>query len=369
MSTVIIRKAVYDDRVVRPIVFDMLASGEAPIIDAGTRVLIKPNFLAPAAPGRAVTTHPLIVRAAAEFALARGARVQISDSPAIGNFPKLLKKGGYDEMLKGLEVTFKPFENTIAVNVGEPFGSIDIAKDAMEADVVINLAKLKTHTQMMLTLGVKNLFGCIVGLKKPEWHMRTGVDRRMFGRLIVGIFEAVAPGYTIIDGILAMEGQGPGKSGTPRELGLLMGGKNAHAVDHVVCLQVGLDPVILETQRNARTLGIYDGKVHINGDLNILNDFQFPELGSLAMGPDFLGRLTRKYVIQQPVPDNNDCKLCGECWKYCPAQAIAYTDRGIAINTDTCIRCYCCIEVCPHAAIRAKKPLVGRVLNGLTKKR
>jgi len=369
MSTVIIRKAAYDDQVLRPIVFEMLGSGEGPTIDAGTRVLIKPNFLAPAAPDKAVTTHPLLVKAVADFALEKGARVQISDSPAMGSFSKLLKKGGYEEMLKGLDVTVKPFEKTIAVDVGEPFGSIDIAKDAMEADVVINLAKLKTHTQMMLTLGVKNLFGCIVGLKKPEWHMRTGVDRQMFGRLIVSIFEAVGPAYTIMDGILAMEGQGPGKSGTPRELGLLMGGKNAHAVDHVVCLQVGLDPDTLETQRNARALGVYDGIVHVNGDLNILDDFQFPELGSLTMGPDFLGRFMRKFVIQQPVADNKACKLCGECWKYCPAKAISYTDRGITFNTDTCIRCYCCLEVCPHAAIQAKKPLAGRVLTWLTKNR
>lgn len=369
MSTVHIRQATYNYEVLRPIVFEMLGSAEGPPIDVGTRVLIKPNFLAPARPDKAVTTHPLIVKAAAEFALEKGARVQISDSPAMGSFSKLLRKGGYEEMLKGLDVTVTPFEKTIAVDVGEPFGSIDIAKDAMEADVVINLAKLKTHTQMMLTLGVKNLFGCIVGLKKPEWHMRTGVDRQMFGRLIVSIFEAVGPAYTIMDGILAMEGQGPGKSGTPRELGLLMGGKNAHAVDHVVCLQVGLNPDTLETQRNARALGVYDGRVHINGDLNILNDFQFPELGAITMGPDFLGRFMRKYVIQQPVADNQACKLCGECWKYCPAQAISYTDRGISFNTDTCIRCYCCLEVCPHAAIQAKKPLVGSVLTWLTKKR
>jgi ferredoxin len=239
----------------------------------------------------------------------------------------------------------------------------------MEADVVINLAKLKTHTQMMLTLGVKNLFGCIVGLKKPEWHMRTGVDRQMFGRLIVSIFEAVGPAYTIMDGILAMEGQGPGRSGTPRELGLLMGGKNAHAVDHVACLQVGLDPDTLETHRNAREMGVYDGSVHINGDLKILDDFQFPELGSLTMGPDYLGRFMRRFFIQQPVADNKTCKLCGECWKYCPAKAISYTDRGITFNTDTCIRCYCCLEVCPHAAIRAKKPIAGRVVAWLTKNR
>jgi ferredoxin len=234
---------------------------------------------------------------------------------------------------------------------------------------VINLAKLKTHTQMMLTLGVKNLFGCIVGLEKPRWHMRTGVDRQMFGRLIVSIFEAIGPAYTIVDGILAMEGQGPGKSGTPRQLGLIVGGRNAHAVDHVICLQVGLDPDALETQRSARAMGVYDGSVHINGDLNILNDFQFPELGSLTMGPDYLGRFMRKYVIQQPVADNKACKLCGECWKYCPAEAISYTDRGISFNTDACIRCYCCLEVCPHAAIRAKKPLAGRLVAWMTRKR
>ncbi len=369
MSTVYIRKATYNDQVLRPIVFEMLESGEAPVIDAGARVLIKPNFLAPAEPDKALTTHPLVVRAVAEFALAKGARVQISDSPAMGSFSKLLKKGGYEQTLKGLDITVKPFEATIAVDVGEPFSRIEVAKDAMEADVVINLAKLKTHTQMMMTLGVKNLFGCIVGLKKPEWHMRTGVDRQMFGRLIVSIYEAVGPAYTILDGILAMEGQGPGRSGTPRELGLLMGGKNAHAVDHVACLQVGLDPGTLETQRNAREMRVYDGRVHIDGDLNILDDFQFPELGSLTMGPDYLGRFMRKFVIQQPVADNQACKLCGECWKYCPAKAISYTDRGISFNTDTCIRCYCCLEVCPHAAIRAKKPLAGKMLAWLTKNR
>ena len=363
MSTVFIRNADYNETTIRPLVFKMLASAEAPTIGTGTRVLIKPNFLAPAAPAKALTTHPSIVRAAAEFALENGARVQISDSPAMGSFAKLMKKGGYEEMLKDLDVVSRPFEKTVSVDVGDPFGTIAVAQDAVDTDVVLNLAKLKTHTQMMLTLGVKNLFGCIVGLQKPEWHMRTGVDRHMFGRLIVSVYEAVKPAYTILDGILAMEGQGPGKSGTPRELGLLLGGQSAHAVDHVACLLTGMDPETLETHRNAREMGVYDGRVHINGDLNILDDFQFPELGSLTMGPDYLGRFMRKFVIQQPVPDNKICKLCGECWKYCPAEAISYTDRGIAVNTDICIRCYCCLEVCPHAAIRAKKPLAGKVID------
>lgn len=361
MASVLIRQAVYNYRVVQPIIFEMLASADGLQIKSGDRVVIKPNWLAPASPEKAVTTHPMVVRAAAEFALEAGARVQISDSPAMGSFSKLLKKGGYTEALQGLEVSVSAFEKTVPITVAEPFGRIEMAKDAMDADVVINLAKLKTHTQMMLTLGVKNLFGCIVGLQKPQWHLRAGVDRELFGRLIVTIFEAVAPAYTIVDGILAMQGQGPGRSGTPRQLGLLIGGNNAHAVDHVICLLLGLDPQALATHRNAREMGVYDGVVHINGDLRMLTDFQFPELGSLTMGPDFLGRFMRRFVIQRPVADNRACKLCGECWKYCPAKAITYTDRGISFKTNACIRCYCCLEVCPHAAIRAKKPLAGKM--------
>ena len=368
MSTVFIRKAVYNDEVIRAAVREMLSCAEAPVIESGARVLIKPNFIATAGPARAMTTHPLIVKAAAEFALDKGARVQISDSPALANFTRLLKKGGYADALEGFDITIKPFEETIGVDVGDPFGIVDVAKDAMEADVVINLAKLKTHTQMMLTLGVKNLFGCIVGMKKPEWHLRMGVDRHMFGRLIVSIHEAVGPDYTIIDGILAMEGQGPGRSGTPRELGLLIGGKSAHAVDHVTCLITGLDPETLETQRNAREMGVYDGRVHINGDLNIQDGFHFPELGSLTLGPDYLGRFMRRFVIQRPVDDNQACKLCGKCWEYCPAKAISHTDRGISFDTELCIRCYCCLEVCPHGVILAKQPLIGKVWAWLTQK-
>ncbi|GAB6906078.1 conserved hypothetical protein [Desulfosarcina cetonica] len=369
MSSVLIRPAVYDIQAIRAIVSEMLSPEAVPALTTGSRVLLKPNFLQPAAPDKALTTHPLILRAVAEIALDSGAHVQISDSPAIGSFARLLKKGGYAEALQGLDVTLRPFEETIPVDVGEPFGTIDVARDAMEADVVINLAKLKTHAQMTLTLGVKNLFGCIVGLEKPKWHMRAGVDRHLFGRLIVSIFEAIRPAYTIVDGILAMEGQGPGKSGTPRALGLLFGGKNGHAVDQVICRYVGLAPEALETQRNAMELSVYDGQAEVDGDFAGINDFQFPEMGSLTMGPEFLGRFMRRFVIQRPTVDPRICKLCGECWQYCPADAITHADSSISFNTDTCIRCYCCLEVCPHAAIRAKTPLVGGIIEWMRSKR
>ncbi len=369
MSTVYIRQASYEYQSLRPIVFEMLASEAAPEIRAGTRVLIKPNFLMPAEPDKAITTHPLVVKAAVAFMLDRGAKVQISDSPAMGNFHSLMRKGGYQEALDGFDVTIKPFDGTITVDVGEPFGTIDVARDAMAADVVINLAKLKTHAQMGMTLGVKNLFGCIVGLQKPEWHARAGIDRHMFAKLIVRICDAVNPDFTIVDGILAMEGQGPGKSGTPRQMGLLIGGKTPHAVDHAICLTVGLDPVVLETQKVAIELGLYDGGVHIDGDLTILNDFRFPERTFVFMGQENLSRFMRRFVIQKPVVDNDACKLCGECWKICPAQVITHTDRKISFDAAGCIRCYCCLEVCPHGAIRAKQPIAGRLWTWFAKNR
>ncbi|MDL2268820.1 DUF362 domain-containing protein [Desulfosarcina sp. OttesenSCG-928-G17] len=365
MSSVWVRPATYDISRIRTVVSEMLSTDAAPAITSGTRVLIKPNFLQPAQPEQAITTHPLILRAAAEFALEKGAQVQISDSPAMGSFSRILKKGGYEPVLADLDLRITPFEETVPVDLGVPFGTIRVARDAMEADVVLNLAKLKTHSQMGLTLGVKNLFGCVVGLEKPEWHMRVGVDRHLFARLIVSLYEAIKPGYTIVDGILAMEGQGPGNSGTPRELGVLLGGKNAHAVDHAICLWVGMSPDVLETQRNAMEMGVYDGNLKIHGQMPALHDFDLPAMDDPTMGPAFLNRFMRRFVIQQPVVNPVLCKQCGECWAYCPAHAISRTDKGIVFDTAACIRCYCCLEVCPHAALQTKMPLAGKIVAGI----
>ena len=212
MATVFFVQSEYDDPALKRAVFGLLDRIASLRIEKGARVLIKPNFLAPARPERAMTTHPLVLRAAVEYVLDKGGRPLVADSPGMGTFERLLREGGYAEALKGLDVEVRPFKETVRVDIGEPFGRIEIAREALEADVVVNLPKLKTHTQMLLTVGVKNLFGCIVGLKKPEWHMRSGVDRHMFARLLVQhLRAAVNPAATLVDGIVAMEGQGPGR--------------------------------------------------------------------------------------------------------------------------------------------------------------
>ncbi len=366
MSNVFIRPAEYSEEVLAPIVRGMLDDLHSPNLSSGARVLVKPNLLLASEPERGIVTHPLIVRAVVQYLLEKGARVQVSDSPAVGNFAKIIRTTGYNGALDGLDVDIKPFQESVEVDVGDPFGRIPVAREAVEADAVINLAKLKTHAQMVLTLGVKNIFGCVVGLRKPEWHMRAGVDRRLFARLLVRIYEAVAPAYTMVDGIISLEGQGPGKGGSPRPLGLLLGGADGHAVDKTICTLLGIAPDQLPTHVEARELGLFNGQVHVGGDLHIVPDFKFPELHSLSMGPEPVSRFVRRYMLQKPVIDAQRCEQCGECWRVCPAKVMERVDRKVHIDYDRCIRCYCCLEVCPHGAVRAREPLLGKLRRRLT---
>jgi len=367
MSKVFIRRASYEYRVLKPIIFELLDKTAGKEIKAGWRVLLKPNLLAPARPEKAMLTHPMVVKAAAEYVIEKGARPQVSDSPAVGGFEKVIKEGGLKDALNGMEVELKEFTESVTVETGEPFKKLEIARDALQADLIINLPKLKTHTQMLMTLGIKNLFGCVVGMKKPEWHFRAGVDRDLFARLIVQIYLAIRPRVTILDGVLAMEGQGPGKSGTPRELGLIMASENTAALDHTVCKMLGIPPDEVFTNRICDKFGLLKGEeIILDGPLPLLRDFALPRITPLVFGPRPLHGFLRAHIVQRPAVKEDQCKSCGECWNYCPAHAITGSrkknGKKPVFDYDKCIRCYCCLEVCPHAALFARETLPGKFL-------
>lgn len=342
---------------------DFLAMVPAGRIGTGSRVLLKPNLLLPAKPEQGVLTHPALVRAVAELLLDAGAKVRLSDSPATGAFARILRVGGYDRALAGLDVDCRPFETAVQHDIGPPYGRIEMARAALEADAVVNLAKLKTHSQMVLTLGVKNLFGCILGLAKPQWHLRSGVDRDVFARLLVQIHYAVDPVLTIVDGILALEGEGPGKGGTPRTLGVLAGGTDAASVDWAICRLLGLSPERLPTHRAAVSLGRFSAQPRMEGTAGTVTGFRFPDQTPLLFGPAFFQGALRRHVVQRPVVDPLRCRVCGECWKICPADAVAPSGEKVAFDYQRCIRCYCCVEVCPHGALSSRTPLVGTILH------
>lgn len=367
MSRVYIRKAEYDYTTLKPLVFELMDSIAGDLFQKKSRVLIKPNLLAPATPDRAVVTHPLIVKAVAEYVISKGVRPQISDSPAVGSFNKILKESGIKDALEGLNVEYKEFKDFVSIDVGKPFEKIEIAEDAVNADIIINLPKIKTHTQMLLTLGIKNLFGCIVGMKKPEWHLRAGVDREMFAALLVKIYQAINPAINIYDGILAMEGEGPGKSGDPREVGVIMGSGDALAADQVVCRMIGVDPDHLLTNRIAMEQESEIEEVSIDGYLPRIEDFRLPEITPVVFGPKMVHGFIRRHLVQRPECDDSECRLCGECWGYCPAEAITHDKKKIHFDYDKCIRCYCCIEVCPDGALKTAETLTGKVARKVLK--
>ncbi|MEN6466575.1 MAG: DUF362 domain-containing protein [Syntrophaceae bacterium] len=371
MNKVLIRKTGYDYNSLRPAVFSIMDALGGDQIGKYSQVLIKPNFLTAATPDEAVLTHPAVIRAAVEYVLEKGARALVADSPAVGSFNKLLRDNGVTEALAGLDVECRPFKNTVLHDIGHPFGKIEIAKEVFDADFIINLPKLKTHNSMLLTLGVKNTFGCIVGLRKPEWHLRTGVETERFAELLVRIHKAVNPFITVLDGILAMEGEGPGKSGKPRQLGILMGSNNAFALDRVVCTMLGVRPEALFTCNAASRLGFLaeETAVDAEGQLPRVEGFELPEIIPLVFGPRPFHGLIRKYLVRKPAVDMKRCIMCGQCREYCPAHAITELQKNLRFDAAKCIRCYCCLEVCPRGAIFSKGALAARAVDMYLKKR
>ncbi len=326
----------------------------------GCGVLIKPHLHMAVAAESAVNTHPLVIRAVAKWCLERGARVRIADYPVFDPVDTIARKGGYVEALSDLDMELKSFLATEKVDLGEPFGVKNIAREALGADVVINLPKLKTDTVLGLQTGASNLIGCLPPEERVSCLAETAFDRPAWTDLLLAVCRKVRPALTIVDGVLALEGAGPGVAGNSRLLELVVAGTNTYAVDKTTAALVGFDPAGLLICRRAQEKGIFDGRVRAAGDFSIAADFKRPIADLAGRSRRWTGR-EKKYFLQRPVADNRRCKLCSACWQSCPAQAIAFSTKGIRIDAARCIRCYQCFGLCPHGALAVRVPLAGRL--------
>ncbi|SCY64034.1 DUF362 domain-containing protein [Desulfoluna spongiiphila] len=359
MTTPEIVDSAYDKALLTRQAGDLLDRHMPKPLSACEQVLIKPNLLLAAPPEKAILTHPLVVRAAAAWVLDRGGRPLIADSPAVGSVEKIWRVGGFEEALKGMPYELRSFQTADPVDIGAPFGTIGLAREALGIPTVINLPKFKTHAMMTLTLGVKNLFGCVVGFEKPKWHARAGIQREQFAKLLVGIAEAIRPTVTLVDAVTGLEGQGPGKNGTPRPMGALVAGANIHGVDAACARMAGLAPEDLPTLAAALALGHLTIIPPQPVPETVFKDFKLPTQSPVTFGPSFLKHLIRKHMVQRPVVNPATCQKCNHCLTYCPVNAITETPEAVAFNLETCIRCYCCVEVCPHAALEAVDTRIG----------
>jgi uncharacterized protein (DUF362 family)/Pyruvate/2-oxoacid:ferredoxin oxidoreductase delta subunit len=367
MTRVIVKQSSYDYKELRADVFEVLSSLDSGLITKGSRVLIKPNLLTAAKEGQAVTTHPLVVKAVAEYVISKGGIARVSDSPPLGSFEKIITACGLKEALAGMPVTVGEFRESRKAASGGKFKNLEIASDALQAEIMINLPKLKTHSQMVLTLAVKNLFGSVVGMKKAEWHLRVGDNRELFAEMLVAVYRALLPAINLLDGILAMEGDGPGTGGTPRRLGVLLGSDDALSLDMAACRMVGLDPFDLPTNKAARDMGLVK-EYEVSGPLPEVRDFALPPASEILFGPKFTHKFMRRHLTSRPASVKDLCKLCNECVRMCPAGALKGGRRELEFDYDKCIRCYCCVEVCPHGAMKKEVPILRRAVKPFLRK-
>ena len=338
---------------------------------AGDRVLLKPNLLSASPPEKCVTTHPEVVRAVALLVLEAGGRPFIADSPGLDGFSKVGDKTGMAQVAQELSIPLEELDDSspLPMAEGSVFRRVEVARQALEADAIINLPKLKTHAQMTLTLGVKNLFGTVVRQRKAEWHYKTGLHRDIFADLHLDIARSLASALTILDGIEGMEGRGPG-NGRPRFFGLLAASPDPLALDLSVATLLGVAPESFPLYRAAKKRGLLPTYDEVRSpsfpEGFVFPDVDIPRLDALHLLPSFLNGFAKKYLSSRPVLNRERCIRCGKCASICPAGAMELKEDGnLRIDYEKCIRCYCCQEVCPADAIRFSKGLLLRVLEGL----
>lgn len=357
MPMVSVRRAPsYDDRLMdETVAAHFEALGVEKDLSPEMRVLLKPNLLAGRAPALAVTTHPGLLGAVARWLRARGIRdIVLADSPG-GVYTAAALRKVYAAC--GLNVLSPLVTLNEDVSSGER-GGFTLIRPVLEADYIINCAKLKTHGLTVMSAGVKNLFGCIPGLKKPEFHcLKPTIGS--FSDMLVALAQAISPQITLLDAVDCMEGNGPG-GGTVRHMGVTLASRSPHALDEQAALLMGLRPSMVPVLRAARECGVLSGNVELAGDTPVPADppFLLPDAITgrerLFSANGIFHRLCgRGRAYPSVLPEK--CVGCGRCAESCPMHIIQIRSQKAVISEKGCISCFCCQEMCPAHAIEARR--------------
>ena len=334
-----------------------LLGGMQAFVKPGERVLLKPNMLKARPPEAAVTTHPEIVRSVIRLVQEAGGVALVGDSPGMGDVRKVYDKAGILDVVSEERAALVSLDEAVEVKNQGRFQRFEVARAAYEADVIVNLPKLKTHGMTTLTGAVKNLFGCIPGKRKVQWHLTTGVHHEHFMTMLVELCALLKPRLTIMDAVVGMEGNGPG-SGDPRQIGVVVAGRDPVAVDVIAAMLVGVSPEKLPIIRAAAKAGFGETRSDRITILGVtlesvrVRHFRLPPPAHLEWHlPEWARSSLKSAFTSKPVIDKSLCIHCGICQSHCPQRAIEKKGKDLEIRYRDCIRCFCCQEFCPQGAI------------------
>jgi len=356
--------------------------GLGAFVKPGDRVFLKPNLLMPAKPEQAITTHPAVLEAVILAVKAAGGEPIMGDSPAATPLRLTARRAGLLAVAEQQGVPLADMTASVMIRSERAAGkrSFEVAKAVLDADVVINLPKLKTHALTYVTIAQKNLFGLVPGLQKGRWHMAAQAPDHFAG-LLADLYASIidhpdGPRHFLhlVDGVMALEGNGPGTGGSPVAMGAMLASTDAVAVDRVACELAGLDASLAPVLRISTERGLGQGVLEAID----LKGVPLAELQGRTMQPPegrssspsmqaalWSSARLRNLALDRPLVHREPCVSCGHCARICPAEAIRMDKpRGAArVDYTRCIRCYCCAEICPHAAIdKSAVPPVGRLL-------
>jgi uncharacterized protein (DUF362 family)/Pyruvate/2-oxoacid:ferredoxin oxidoreductase delta subunit len=334
----------------------------------GKNVLLKPNVLLDADPEKCISTHPVVVEAMIRYLQTQGAKVMVGDSPSVHLKNFLPQKSGILDVCKRTGAEWIDFrERWCEIKLRKT--SIRVAAAVREADIVISMPKFKNHELVYFTGAIKNTLGVVPGFIKGKQHALYQ-SRNSFGEFLVDLNEAVLPHYFLMDGIIGMEGPGPGQ-GMPKKVGLIIGSTNPLVMDMVATRIAGYDPILIPTNKVAffrkkwmadENDMVYDGP-DID-EIKIPDWVRIPVASNTNISVQFVMRRIKPLRKLERRPDflHDKCTGCHKCVKICPVNAIRphqEKENWIVLTDSKCIRCYCCAEVCMDKAVKVRRKVFG----------